>query len=89
MRGKESRYFKPLMLKVGNILDQGIPQSLTLPPSIDFHDMMAVPLQTAQPPPPSSPPSLLLINGRVVDRDTTVTAAAEAAMAPQSWTRRR
>lgn len=32
MRGKESRYLKPLMMKVDTLLDHGIPQPLVLPP---------------------------------------------------------
>lgn len=33
MRGKESRYLKPLMLKVDNLLEHGISQPLLLPPN--------------------------------------------------------
>lgn len=32
MRGKESRYLRPLVLKMGDMLDHGIPQTLMPPP---------------------------------------------------------
>lgn len=31
MRGKESRYLRPLVAKAGDILDSGVPRSMTLP----------------------------------------------------------
>lgn len=42
MRGKESRYLKPLIFKVEGLLDYGIPQSLTLPHQPSYVDNGAV-----------------------------------------------
>lgn len=44
MRGKESRYLKPLLLKVDNLLDHGIPQGLILPPTTNINDFGVVPV---------------------------------------------
>lgn len=35
MRGKESRYLKPLMMKVDTLLDHGVPQPLVTMPLLD------------------------------------------------------
>lgn len=41
MRGQESRYLKPLLLKVDDLLEHGVPRGLLLPTSTPFHGVLA------------------------------------------------